>query len=192
MSPAGDATYLQNCSMCHVNGSEQNLPHRPESGDRSSRLDQSGAGPLLRLAADVTFRSPRRRTSSRIPTRWERAAPFAMPPARSSRSTRYTRNSMPYILAMTRLALSAARSLRLRWRLHRGSRANASGGLRRLGDLQGLSRRHLQRVRQEPASRSGHRRQARMAGARAARPVTVPARRTPRGPRPTTSAIRRS
>jgi len=26
MSPAGDATYLQNCSMCHVNGSEQNLP----------------------------------------------------------------------------------------------------------------------------------------------------------------------
>jgi OmcA/MtrC family decaheme c-type cytochrome len=26
MSPAGDATYLQNCSMCHTNGSEQNLP----------------------------------------------------------------------------------------------------------------------------------------------------------------------
>jgi OmcA/MtrC family decaheme c-type cytochrome len=26
MSPAGDATYLQNCSLCHVNGSEQNLP----------------------------------------------------------------------------------------------------------------------------------------------------------------------
>lgn len=26
MSPAGEATYLQNCSMCHVNGSEQNLP----------------------------------------------------------------------------------------------------------------------------------------------------------------------
>ena len=26
MSPAGDATYLQNCSLCHTNGSEQNLP----------------------------------------------------------------------------------------------------------------------------------------------------------------------
>ncbi|HUA22073.1 MAG TPA: hypothetical protein VMB25_25190, partial [Bryobacteraceae bacterium] len=26
MSPTGSATYLQNCSMCHVNGSEQNLP----------------------------------------------------------------------------------------------------------------------------------------------------------------------
>ena len=26
MSPAGDATYMQNCSMCHVNSSEQNLP----------------------------------------------------------------------------------------------------------------------------------------------------------------------
>ncbi len=26
MSPAGDAPYLQNCSMCHVNGSEANLP----------------------------------------------------------------------------------------------------------------------------------------------------------------------
>jgi len=26
MSPAGDATYLQNCSMCHVSGSEQTLP----------------------------------------------------------------------------------------------------------------------------------------------------------------------
>jgi OmcA/MtrC family decaheme c-type cytochrome len=25
-SPTGGATYLQNCSMCHVNGSEQNLP----------------------------------------------------------------------------------------------------------------------------------------------------------------------
>jgi OmcA/MtrC family decaheme c-type cytochrome len=26
MSPTGNATYLQNCSMCHTNGSEQNLP----------------------------------------------------------------------------------------------------------------------------------------------------------------------
>jgi OmcA/MtrC family decaheme c-type cytochrome len=26
MSPSGEATYLQNCSLCHVNGSEQNLP----------------------------------------------------------------------------------------------------------------------------------------------------------------------
>ena len=26
MSPTGSATYLQNCSMCHVNASEQNLP----------------------------------------------------------------------------------------------------------------------------------------------------------------------
>lgn len=26
MSPEGNATYLQNCSMCHANGSEQNLP----------------------------------------------------------------------------------------------------------------------------------------------------------------------
>lgn len=26
MSPTGNATYLQNCSMCHVNGSEENLP----------------------------------------------------------------------------------------------------------------------------------------------------------------------
>ena len=26
MSPTGEATYLQNCSVCHVNGSEQNLP----------------------------------------------------------------------------------------------------------------------------------------------------------------------
>jgi OmcA/MtrC family decaheme c-type cytochrome len=26
MSPTGDATDLQNCSICHVNGSEQNLP----------------------------------------------------------------------------------------------------------------------------------------------------------------------
>jgi len=26
MSPEGQATYLQNCSMCHANGSEQNLP----------------------------------------------------------------------------------------------------------------------------------------------------------------------
>jgi len=26
MSPAGDAPYLQNCAMCHVNGSEQVLP----------------------------------------------------------------------------------------------------------------------------------------------------------------------
>jgi OmcA/MtrC family decaheme c-type cytochrome len=26
MSPTGQATYLQNCSMCHTNGSEQNLP----------------------------------------------------------------------------------------------------------------------------------------------------------------------
>ena len=26
MSPTGAATYTQNCSMCHVNGSEQNLP----------------------------------------------------------------------------------------------------------------------------------------------------------------------
>ena len=26
MSPTGEATYLQNCSLCHVNGSEQNLP----------------------------------------------------------------------------------------------------------------------------------------------------------------------
>jgi OmcA/MtrC family decaheme c-type cytochrome len=26
MSPSGEATYLQNCSICHVNGSEQNLP----------------------------------------------------------------------------------------------------------------------------------------------------------------------
>jgi OmcA/MtrC family decaheme c-type cytochrome len=26
MSPTGNATYLQNCSICHVNGSEQNLP----------------------------------------------------------------------------------------------------------------------------------------------------------------------
>jgi OmcA/MtrC family decaheme c-type cytochrome len=26
MSPSGEATYLQNCSLCHVNGSEENLP----------------------------------------------------------------------------------------------------------------------------------------------------------------------
>jgi OmcA/MtrC family decaheme c-type cytochrome len=26
MSPSGSATYLKNCSMCHTNGSEQNLP----------------------------------------------------------------------------------------------------------------------------------------------------------------------
>jgi len=26
MSPSGQATYTQNCSMCHVNSSEQNLP----------------------------------------------------------------------------------------------------------------------------------------------------------------------
>jgi OmcA/MtrC family decaheme c-type cytochrome len=26
MSPSGQATYMQNCSMCHVNSSEQNLP----------------------------------------------------------------------------------------------------------------------------------------------------------------------
>jgi OmcA/MtrC family decaheme c-type cytochrome len=26
MSPAGDVTYMQNCAVCHVNGSEQNLP----------------------------------------------------------------------------------------------------------------------------------------------------------------------
>jgi len=26
MSPTGQATYLQNCSLCHTNGSEQNLP----------------------------------------------------------------------------------------------------------------------------------------------------------------------
>jgi len=26
MSPTGDATYMQNCAVCHVNGSEQNLP----------------------------------------------------------------------------------------------------------------------------------------------------------------------
>ena len=26
MSPSGEATYLQNCSLCHANGSEQNLP----------------------------------------------------------------------------------------------------------------------------------------------------------------------
>ncbi|HXM43203.1 MAG TPA: OmcA/MtrC family decaheme c-type cytochrome [Bryobacteraceae bacterium] len=26
MSPAGDATYMQNCAVCHTNGSEQNLP----------------------------------------------------------------------------------------------------------------------------------------------------------------------
>jgi OmcA/MtrC family decaheme c-type cytochrome len=26
MSPAGDATYMQDCAVCHVNGSEQNLP----------------------------------------------------------------------------------------------------------------------------------------------------------------------
>ncbi len=26
MSPAGEATYMQNCAVCHVNGSEQNLP----------------------------------------------------------------------------------------------------------------------------------------------------------------------
>ena len=26
MSPTGEATYLKNCSMCHTNGSEQNLP----------------------------------------------------------------------------------------------------------------------------------------------------------------------
>jgi cytochrome c5 len=26
MSPAGDATYMQDCAVCHTNGSEQNLP----------------------------------------------------------------------------------------------------------------------------------------------------------------------
>jgi OmcA/MtrC family decaheme c-type cytochrome len=26
MSPTGEATYMQDCSLCHVNGSEQNLP----------------------------------------------------------------------------------------------------------------------------------------------------------------------
>jgi mono/diheme cytochrome c family protein len=26
MSPTGSATYLQNCSICHVKGSEQNMP----------------------------------------------------------------------------------------------------------------------------------------------------------------------
>ena len=26
MSPAGDATYMQDCAICHTNGSEQNLP----------------------------------------------------------------------------------------------------------------------------------------------------------------------
>lgn len=26
MSPSGDATYMQNCAVCHTNGSEQNLP----------------------------------------------------------------------------------------------------------------------------------------------------------------------
>ena len=56
--PAGDATYLQNCSMCHTNGSEQNLPVGLNPVADPQGWINSGAGLLRRLAADVTFRKP--------------------------------------------------------------------------------------------------------------------------------------
>ena len=42
MSPTGNATYMQNCAICHTNGSEQNLPIGSECGARSPGLDSDG------------------------------------------------------------------------------------------------------------------------------------------------------
>jgi cytochrome c5 len=60
MSPAGDATYMQDCQMCHTNGSEQNLPiglnavQDPQGWIQGQ--PETRCSPLRRLAADVTFR----------------------------------------------------------------------------------------------------------------------------------------
>ena len=84
---------MQNCSMCHANGSEQNLPiglnpvHDPQGW-----INPAGSH-VRRLAADATFPRPRRPTSWRIPIRWERVATYAMPPARSSRLTQCMRSN---------------------------------------------------------------------------------------------------
>src|SRR5580704_17630293 len=76
--------------------------------------------PLRRLAADATFRSPGRRTSSQIPTRWAKAARYAMPPARSSPLTRNTRSNVPHsamtqwhvvLLGLSLAAAGAAQTL---------------------------------------------------------------------------------
>ena len=58
MSPTGATTDTQNCSMCHVNGSEQKLPTGLESRRRSARTDQSDPSRSLRPApvATSTFR----------------------------------------------------------------------------------------------------------------------------------------
>ena len=63
MSPTGSATYLQNCSHLPRQRQRAESADRPESGHRSARLDQSRCSPHRRLAADVTFRRARRRTS---------------------------------------------------------------------------------------------------------------------------------
>ena len=70
MNGEGDATYLQNCSVCHVNSTEQN--DLPLMTSLNQVTDPQGwINPVqatLRLAADVTFPRPRRRTSWPIPT----------------------------------------------------------------------------------------------------------------------------
>ena len=49
LSPTGAATDTQNCSLCHVNGSEQNTPPRNEPGHRSAGSGQSEPGHFLGL-----------------------------------------------------------------------------------------------------------------------------------------------
>ena len=42
MSPAGDATYMQNCAICHTRWQRAESADRPESGARSPGLDSGG------------------------------------------------------------------------------------------------------------------------------------------------------
>ncbi len=90
MSPSGNATYMQDCSICHTNGSEQVLPTGLNLAARSPGMDsrgiESGAARFVGLQ-----RMPCLETGSgshflaNTDVRWERAAMFVTPLVRNLR-----------------------------------------------------------------------------------------------------------
>ena len=159
MSGAGDATDLQNCAMCHVNSTEQN--DLPPMGNLNQVTDPQGwINPVSPISSACSGCHVSKHEASHFLANTDalgescsvcHASRRAVCGRRGARSIIVARDGSPILLNHA-MARSGAQFCDSGGCSFRGSRPNASIRLRRLGHLQGLSRRYLQRARQEPAS----------------------------------------
>ena len=184
LSPTGAATDTGNCSLCHVNGSEQNSARRA-----NAVVDPQGPiNPIQPISSACTGCHVDLPTAStRCPT-----------PRHSGKPAQYATLLVPPMrrpgacAVLTRVLLFACAAF-LRWRRRRQACAAAvPAALRRFGNMPDLPRGYLQGLRQEPApSRGDGDNEAWIQGAGPASPATGPARSTPSRLRPPTFGIPR-